>query len=154
AIGSTAICSAPPPTQRRRSIRARVRRHRVDRPVPVRASPSLVGSGRGVVSSIRSCTVCLARAIDGPLVPPFNSLRPRVRARGRNAEKAMTIKGRQLHPLFVGEVSGLDLVTGVSPQAVAELARAIDRYAVLVFHGQSLDDDQLLALGRLFWNIE
>jgi len=66
----------------------------------------------------------------------------------------MTIKVRQLHPLFVGEVSALDLAAGLSPQAVAELAHAIDRYAVLVFHGQLLDDDGLLVLGRLFGNIE
>ena len=65
----------------------------------------------------------------------------------------MTIKVRQLHPLFVGEVA-LDLGAGLSPQAVAELARAVDRYAVLVFPGQSIDDDRLLALGRLFGNIE
>ena len=66
----------------------------------------------------------------------------------------MSIKVRQLHTLFVGEVSALDLAADLSPQAVAELARAIDRYAVLVFHGQLLDDDGLLVLGRLFGNIE
>jgi alpha-ketoglutarate-dependent 2,4-dichlorophenoxyacetate dioxygenase len=73
---------------------------------------------------------------------------------GRKLEKAMTIKVRQLHPMFVGEVSALDLAAGLPPQTVAELTRAIDRYAVLVFHGQSLNDDRLLALGRLFGNIE
>ena len=66
----------------------------------------------------------------------------------------MTISVRQLHPQFVGEVSGVDLAAALSPETVAELTAAIDRHAVLAFHGQSLDDDRLLALGRLFGSIE
>ncbi|MGE0700938.1 MAG: TauD/TfdA dioxygenase family protein [Hyphomicrobiaceae bacterium] len=64
----------------------------------------------------------------------------------------MPITVRQLHPLFMGEVSGVDLrqIDDADRQAIDE---AIDRYAVLVFHGQSLDDDQLLALGRRFGTI-
>jgi alpha-ketoglutarate-dependent 2,4-dichlorophenoxyacetate dioxygenase len=61
---------------------------------------------------------------------------------------------RQLHPLFVGEVSGVDLAGDLPPQTVRELNAAIDRYAVLVFHGQSLDDDRLLELGQLFGDVE
>jgi alpha-ketoglutarate-dependent 2,4-dichlorophenoxyacetate dioxygenase len=64
------------------------------------------------------------------------------------------IEVRQLHPLFVGEVSGVDLAGGLPPQTVRKLNDAIDRYAVLVFHDQSLDDDRLLALGRLFGDVE
>ena len=66
----------------------------------------------------------------------------------------MTIQVRQLHPMFVGEVTGIDLARTLPPETVAELTDAINRYAVLVFHGQSLDDDHLLALGRTFGNIE
>ena len=66
----------------------------------------------------------------------------------------MTIHVRQLHPMFIGEVSGVDLATTLPSEAVAELVEAIDRHAVLIFHGQSLDDDQLLAFGRLFGGIE
>src|SRR5689334_12552948 len=66
----------------------------------------------------------------------------------------MTIRERQLHPLFVGEVSGVELAGTLPPDTVAELTEAMARYAVLVFHDQSLDDDGLLALGRLFGNIE
>jgi alpha-ketoglutarate-dependent 2,4-dichlorophenoxyacetate dioxygenase len=62
----------------------------------------------------------------------------------------MTITVRQLHPLFVGEVSGVDLAAGLTAAVVAEINAAIDRYAVLVFHGQKLDDDGLLALGQAF----
>lgn len=64
------------------------------------------------------------------------------------------IQVRQLHPLFVGEVSGVDLAATLAPQAVQALNEAIDRYAVLVFHGQSLDDDRLLALGQVFGEVE
>jgi alpha-ketoglutarate-dependent 2,4-dichlorophenoxyacetate dioxygenase len=66
----------------------------------------------------------------------------------------MTIQVRQLRPMFVGEVSGVSLAPSLPPETVAELIEAINRHAVLVFHGQSLDDDGLLGLGRLFGNIE
>jgi len=66
----------------------------------------------------------------------------------------MTISVRQLHPLFVGEVAGVNLAAALAPETVQELTDAIDREAVLVVHGQALDDDGLLAFGRLFGNIE
>jgi len=64
----------------------------------------------------------------------------------------MALHIRQLHPLFVAEVDGVDLAC-IDEETRAEIDRAIDRYSVLVFHGQSLDDDQLLALGRRFGSI-
>jgi alpha-ketoglutarate-dependent 2,4-dichlorophenoxyacetate dioxygenase len=62
----------------------------------------------------------------------------------------MTISIRQLHPLFVGEVDGVDLSRPLDTDTASTLNDAINRYSVLVFHGQSLDDNQLLALGRTF----
>jgi len=64
----------------------------------------------------------------------------------------MSLEIRQLHPLFVAEVNGVDLAR-MDDEAHAEIERAIDRYSVLVFHDQTLDDDQLLALGRRFGSI-
>ncbi|MGD9806555.1 MAG: TauD/TfdA dioxygenase family protein [Hyphomicrobiaceae bacterium] len=64
----------------------------------------------------------------------------------------MAMQIRQLHPLFVAEIDGVDLAS-LSDDTRAEIERAIDRYSVLVFHGQSLDDDQLLALGHRFGSI-
>jgi alpha-ketoglutarate-dependent 2,4-dichlorophenoxyacetate dioxygenase len=61
---------------------------------------------------------------------------------------------RQLHPLFVGEVTGVDLAAAPTPDTARALDDAVNRYAVLVFPGQSLDDDHLLALGRLFGEVE
>ncbi len=64
----------------------------------------------------------------------------------------MPIALKQLHPLFMAEVDGVDLNRLDEPTR-AELEQASNRYAVLVFHGQKLDDDQLLALGCRFGSI-
>jgi len=61
---------------------------------------------------------------------------------------------RQLHPLFVGEVTGVDLAAALTPDTARAFDDAVNRYAVLVFPGQSLDDDHLLALGRLLGEVE
>jgi alpha-ketoglutarate-dependent 2,4-dichlorophenoxyacetate dioxygenase len=52
----------------------------------------------------------------------------------------MELTIRQLHPLFVGEISGVDVGKPIDPATVAALNAAIDRYAVLVLRGQDLDD--------------
>ena len=64
----------------------------------------------------------------------------------------MPITIKPLHPLFAAEIGGVDL-NRIDEASRAEIVAAINRYAVLVFHGQSLDDDQLLALGRTFGSI-
>jgi alpha-ketoglutarate-dependent 2,4-dichlorophenoxyacetate dioxygenase len=66
----------------------------------------------------------------------------------------MTMQVRQLHPLFVGEVTGIDLAAALTPDTARAFDDAVNRYAVLVFPGQSLDDDHLLALGRLLGEVE
>ena len=66
----------------------------------------------------------------------------------------MTIQARQLHPLFVGEVSHIDLRRPLDPQTFREIEALLDRYAVLVFHDQLLDDDQQIAFSRLFGPLE
>jgi alpha-ketoglutarate-dependent 2,4-dichlorophenoxyacetate dioxygenase len=64
------------------------------------------------------------------------------------------MKISQLHPLFAAEVTGIDLAARLGPDAAQALDDAVNRHAVLVFPGQSLDDDNLLALGRLFGEVE
>lgn len=66
----------------------------------------------------------------------------------------MTITISELHPLFVGEVSGIDLRIPADPEAFRAIARALDRYAVLVFRGQSLSGDQQIAFSALFGPVE
>jgi len=66
----------------------------------------------------------------------------------------MPIAIRQIHPVFVGEVSGADLTKPVSNEDVAAIEAGMDRYAVLVFRNQKIDDDQQLAFTLNFGHIE
>jgi alpha-ketoglutarate-dependent 2,4-dichlorophenoxyacetate dioxygenase len=66
----------------------------------------------------------------------------------------MTISTTALHPLFVGEISGVDLRISVDLETFREIAQALDRYAVLVFRGQPLSDSHQIAFSRLFGPIE
>ena len=66
----------------------------------------------------------------------------------------MTIAIRQIHPLFVGEVSGVDVSQPLSREEVAALEAGMDRYAVLVFHDQHLTDEQQMAFSRNFGALE
>jgi alpha-ketoglutarate-dependent 2,4-dichlorophenoxyacetate dioxygenase len=66
----------------------------------------------------------------------------------------MTVRIRQLHPLFVGEVSGIDLRQPLGAEEVAAIEAGMDRYAVLVFHDQPVSDKQQVAFSRNFGEIE
>jgi alpha-ketoglutarate-dependent 2,4-dichlorophenoxyacetate dioxygenase len=57
-------------------------------------------------------------------------------------------------PDFAGIVSGVDIAAGVSPAVAAEIERGMDRFAVLVFRGQRIDDAQQLAFSRHFGPLE
>jgi alpha-ketoglutarate-dependent 2,4-dichlorophenoxyacetate dioxygenase len=57
-------------------------------------------------------------------------------------------------PDFVGAVTGVDLHGGVSPAEVEAIERGMDRYAVLVFRNQPLDDETQLAFSRNFGALE
>jgi len=62
----------------------------------------------------------------------------------------MAIAIRQLHPHFVGEVSGVDLRQPLTPDQAREIEAGMDTYAVLVFHDQDLSDEQQLAFALNF----
>lgn len=66
----------------------------------------------------------------------------------------MAVTIRQLHPVFVGEVSGVDIARPLAPEEVAAVEAGMDRYAVLVFHDQRITDDQQVAFSRNFGEIE
>ena len=66
----------------------------------------------------------------------------------------MSLSLRQLHPMFAAEATGVDLSTNLPETTVAEIRAAIDRYAVLVFPDQRLDDESQLAFARRFGPIE
>ena len=66
----------------------------------------------------------------------------------------MPLQFTPLHPLFAAEVQGVDLRSTPGPGLCAEIDRAMDRYAVLVFRNQHLDDDQQMAFGRALGPLE
>ena len=66
----------------------------------------------------------------------------------------MTIAIRQLHPLFAGEVEGVDLCRPLGADEVLAIEAGMDRFAVLVFHDQPLSDEQQVAFSRNFGAIE
>jgi alpha-ketoglutarate-dependent 2,4-dichlorophenoxyacetate dioxygenase len=66
----------------------------------------------------------------------------------------MALRIEQLHPMFVGEATGVDLSTPLPASTISEIAAAIDRYAVLIFPDQRLDDESQLAFARRFGPIE
>jgi len=66
----------------------------------------------------------------------------------------MAVSIRQIHPVFVGEVSGVDLRRSLSRDEVAAIEAGMDRHAVLVFHDQNITDEQQIAFTRNFGEIE
>ncbi|GAC1344652.1 MAG: TauD/TfdA family dioxygenase [Acetobacteraceae bacterium] len=57
-------------------------------------------------------------------------------------------------PDFVGNVTGIDLLEPLGAAEVEALERGMDRFAVLVFRGQALDDERQLAFSRNFGPLE
>jgi alpha-ketoglutarate-dependent 2,4-dichlorophenoxyacetate dioxygenase len=66
----------------------------------------------------------------------------------------MPISISSLHPVFAGEVSGVDITRPLDTDAVAAIDAGMDRYAVLVFRDQALTDDQQRAFTRNFGTLE
>ena len=66
----------------------------------------------------------------------------------------MTIAIRQIHPVFVGEVSGVDLTRPLARDEVAALEAGMDRHAVLVHHDQTITDEQQMAFSVNFGPLE
>src|SRR5271157_2870023 len=72
----------------------------------------------------------------------------------RMPEDPMAISVRQSHPLFVGEVSGVDLRERLDQDTVDAIIAAINQHAVLVFHDQPITDEQQMAFSRNFGDLE
>jgi alpha-ketoglutarate-dependent 2,4-dichlorophenoxyacetate dioxygenase len=66
----------------------------------------------------------------------------------------MAVSIRPLHPVFVGEMSGVDLRRKLTREEAAAIDAGMDRFAVLVFHGQEISDEQQIAFSRNFGEIE
>ena len=57
-------------------------------------------------------------------------------------------------PDFAGVVSGVNIAAGVSPTEAAAIEAGMDRFAVLVFRGQAINDPQQLAFSQHFGPME
>ncbi len=66
----------------------------------------------------------------------------------------MKLSVKPLHALFVAEVSGIDLSAALDNSVLEGIVRASDRYAVLVFRNQHLDDAQQIAFSAHFGPLE
>jgi alpha-ketoglutarate-dependent 2,4-dichlorophenoxyacetate dioxygenase len=66
----------------------------------------------------------------------------------------MPLTIRPITPAIAGEVTGIDIIKPLTPAEVAAIEAGMDKYAVLVFPGQQLTDDQQMAFTVNFGPIE
>jgi alpha-ketoglutarate-dependent 2,4-dichlorophenoxyacetate dioxygenase len=66
----------------------------------------------------------------------------------------VTVSIRRLHPVFVGEVAGIDCRQPLSSDEVAAIEGSMDEYGVLVFRDQKITDEEQLAFTRHFGELE
>jgi len=66
----------------------------------------------------------------------------------------MAVSIRPLHPVFVGEVAGIDCREPLSPDEVAAIEAGMDEYGVLVFRDQRITDAEQIAFTRHFGELE
>lgn len=66
----------------------------------------------------------------------------------------MTVQIKQLHPMFVGDVQGLDLADPASDAKYPDLQAALDLHGVLVFHGTPLAPERQVAWAGQFGTLE
>ena len=60
----------------------------------------------------------------------------------------------KLHPEFAVSLRGVDLAKPLTPELLAEVKAAVDRYSFVCFPGQAMDDDSHLALTKQLGNPE
>jgi alpha-ketoglutarate-dependent 2,4-dichlorophenoxyacetate dioxygenase len=66
----------------------------------------------------------------------------------------MTVSIRQIHPVFAGEVEGVDLRHPLTSEEAAAIDAGMAKYGVLVFHGQDITDEQQIAFSANFGDLE
>jgi alpha-ketoglutarate-dependent 2,4-dichlorophenoxyacetate dioxygenase len=66
----------------------------------------------------------------------------------------MPVSIRQLHPVFVGEVAGVDCRKPLRPEEVAAIHAGMDQHAVLIFRDQNITDEEQIAFTRHFGELE
>ena len=66
----------------------------------------------------------------------------------------MALKIRKMHPLFVAEVTGIDITEPLKKEMRSELQNLIDQHGILVFRDQNFTDEQQVAFSLNFGEIE
>jgi alpha-ketoglutarate-dependent 2,4-dichlorophenoxyacetate dioxygenase len=66
----------------------------------------------------------------------------------------MSVSIRPLHPVFVGEVAGVDCRKPLRAAEVRAIEAGMDEYAVLVFRDQNITDAEQIAFTRHFGELE
>lgn len=66
----------------------------------------------------------------------------------------MEIAATPLHPLFVANITGVDLSKPIDEGTQLAIERAMDEYAVCVLPGQYLEDEQQIAFSRFYGPLE
>jgi alpha-ketoglutarate-dependent 2,4-dichlorophenoxyacetate dioxygenase len=66
----------------------------------------------------------------------------------------MPVSIRPLHPVFVGEVAGVDCRSPLSSTEIVAIEAGMDEYAVLVFREQNITDEEQIAFTRHFGELE
>jgi alpha-ketoglutarate-dependent 2,4-dichlorophenoxyacetate dioxygenase len=66
----------------------------------------------------------------------------------------MSVSIRPLHPVFAAEVYGIDCRASLGAQEIEAVDAGMNEYAVLVFRGQDITDQQQLAFTRHFGELE
>jgi alpha-ketoglutarate-dependent 2,4-dichlorophenoxyacetate dioxygenase len=69
-------------------------------------------------------------------------------------ELATRIKVKRLHPLFVAEVTGIDLTEPISREDLQTLWEAFNEHQILVLRDQPFDDESQIAFSRNFGALE
>jgi alpha-ketoglutarate-dependent 2,4-dichlorophenoxyacetate dioxygenase len=66
----------------------------------------------------------------------------------------MALSINQIHPVFAGEVSGVDLTKPLNRDEAAVIEEGMNRYGVLVFRDQNITDEQQIAFTKNFGDLE
>ncbi|MEP7313957.1 MAG: TauD/TfdA family dioxygenase [Pseudomonadota bacterium] len=61
---------------------------------------------------------------------------------------------KQLHPLFAGEITGLDTSVQITPEEIEAVEAAMAKYAVCVVRDASLTDEDHIRFSRTFGSLE
>src|SRR5207253_3388627 len=99
--------------------------------------------------ALRHCTARIAET-----VVSIEARRDTGKKPTRREDDAMPLSIRPLHPAIAGEVTGIDIAKPLKAEEVAAIEAGMDQYAVLVFPGQQLTDEQQMAFTVNFGPIE